>query len=71
MATGGRQKPEICFAVAVEVNALARGALRWFTQWPWVEQTAFRGGHSTIALSPLAVEICDLVQNSQTKLLEH
>jgi len=30
------------FAGAVEVNALAQGALRRFTQWPWIEHQTFR-----------------------------
>ena len=40
-------------AGAVEVKALAQGALRRFTQWLWVEYTSFklRGGHFTTELS--------------------
>jgi len=29
---------------AVEVNVLAQGALRQFTQWPWIEQPTFQLG---------------------------
>jgi len=38
---------------AVEVNAVAQGALRRFTQWPWIEHPTFqlRGGHYTTELS--------------------
>jgi len=39
---------------AVEVNALAQGALQRFTQWPYIEHPTFhlRGGHSTTEQSP-------------------
>jgi len=40
--------------IMVEVNALAQGALRQFTQWPWIEHPTFqlRGGHFTTELLP-------------------
>jgi len=40
------------FVGTVEVNALALGALRPVTQWPWVEHPTFQlsGGHSTTEL---------------------
>jgi len=41
-AIGGRPKPELCFLPgAVEVNALAQGALRQFTQWLWIEHPTY------------------------------
>jgi len=38
---------------AVEVNALAQGALRQFIQWLWIEHPTFHlgGGHLTTELS--------------------
>jgi len=33
----GRPKPELCFLPVVEVNALAQGAPRQFTQWPCIQ----------------------------------
>jgi len=40
------------FVAVVEVNAFAQGALRRFTQWPWIEYPTFQsgGGHSTTEL---------------------
>jgi len=37
----------VLLAGAVEVNALAQGALRQFTQWLWIEHPTFQlgGGH--------------------------
>jgi len=42
----------VLFAGAVEVNAPAQGALRRFTQWPWVEHPTFQleGAHFTTEL---------------------
>ena len=44
----------LLLAGAIEVNALAQGALRRFTQWSWAEHQTFqlRGGHSATELSP-------------------
>ena len=44
----------LILAGAVEVNVLAQGPLRQFTQRPWIEHVTFqlRGGHSTTELSP-------------------
>jgi len=38
---------------AVEVNAVAHGASRRFTQWPWIKRTTFQlgGRHYTTELS--------------------
>jgi len=46
-------------AGAVEVNALAQGALRQFTQWLWIDHSTFQlgGGHFTIELMPPQVEV--------------
>ena len=45
----------LLLSVAVEVNALAQGALRRFTQWWWIEHPTFqlRGGHFTTELMVL------------------
>ena len=48
-------RPEILLlAGAVEVNALAEGALRRFTRWSGIDLSTFqlRGGHSTTEQSP-------------------
>jgi len=48
-------KPGICFLPGVvEVNALAQGTLRRFTQWSWIEHPTFqsRGGRFKTELSP-------------------
>jgi len=39
----------VLLAGAVEVNALAQGALLQFTQWLWIEHPTFQlgGGHFT------------------------
>jgi len=39
---------------SVEVNALAQGTLRQFTQWPWVDYLTFyfKRGRSATELSP-------------------
>jgi len=44
----------VLLAGAVEVNALAQGALRQFTQWMWIEHPTFQlgGGHLTELLPP-------------------
>jgi len=44
----------VLLAGAVEVNALAQGTLRQFTQWLWIEHPTFqlRGGHFTVELLP-------------------
>jgi len=44
----------VLLAGVVEVNALAQGALRQFTQWPWIEHPTFqlRGGHFITELLP-------------------
>jgi len=41
------ETPNVLLTEAGEVNALAQGALRQFTQWPWIEHPTFRsrGGH--------------------------
>jgi len=38
---------------AIEVNAVAQGAWRRFTQWPWIEHPTFQltGGHYITELS--------------------
>ena len=42
----------VLLAGPVEVNTLAQGALRQFTQWLWIEHLTFqlRGGHFTTEL---------------------
>jgi len=47
----------VLLAGAIEVNALAQGALRQFTQWLWIEHPTFQlgGGHFTTELMPLQV----------------
>jgi len=44
----------VLLAGAVEVNALAQGALRQFTQWQWIEHPTFQlgGGHLITELLP-------------------
>ena len=44
----------------VEVNALAQGALRKFTQWLWIEHPTFQlgGGHFTTELLPPQISHC-------------
>jgi len=44
----------VLLAGAVEVNALAQGALRQFTEWLWIEHPTFQlgGGHFTTELLP-------------------
>jgi len=42
----------VLLAGAIEVNALAQGALRQFTQWLWIKHPTFQlgGGHFTTEL---------------------
>ena len=39
-------------AGVVEVNALAQGALRQFTQWPWIDLPTFQLGDGHFATEP-------------------
>ena len=62
------QQAEVCimlFVEAVEVNALAEGALRRVTQWPWIEHPTFRlrGGHSKDAIQSKKVAYKNWLQN--------
>jgi len=53
----------VLLAGAVEVNALAQGVLRQFTQWLWIEHPTFQlgGGPFTTELLPPTISVLTCV----------
>jgi len=61
----------VLLAGAIEVNALAQGALRQFTQWLWIEYPTFQLEADTLPLSycrPWAIAFTSTAAARSTEL---